>query len=251
MFTFVGQNETVRRRGALVIAISLGLHLAALSALLGAQLWSVPPIREPQVNSVLVLLGQLPVPPGGGQTAVRKEIKKDTSAKQPPLPRTPIHQPDPETVPSKVPADPPPQNASDSVDPNADPLAPAGPGLPPGDGPGPPGPTSGPAGPAGPIDDAPIMVDGSVVKPQLIPESKVQPRYTEIARKARLQGMVVLEAIIDERGNVVNVRVLRGLPMGLTDEAMAAVSQWKFRPATLAGRPVKVYFSLRVDFLVH
>jgi protein TonB len=250
MFTFVEPNEKVRRRGTLVIAISLGLHLAALSALLGAQLWNVPPVQEPPVNTVFLLLGPLPIPPGGGQTEVRKEVKKEIAA-QPPLTRPPIHQPDPETIPTRPAAeDPARQSPSDAkADPNASPgpsIPGDGPG-PPGDGPGPPG----PAGPGGPVDDAPISVNGSVVKPQLIPETQVQPRYTEIARKARLQGMVVLEAIIDERGNVVNVRLLRGLPMGLSEEAMAAVSQWKFKPATLAGRPVKVFFSLRVDFMVH
>jgi protein TonB len=250
MFTFVEPHEKVRRRGTLVIAISLGLHLAALSALLGTQLWRVPPVEEPPVNTVFLQLGPLPIPPGGGQTEARKEVKKEIAA-QPPLTRPSIHQPDPETVPTRPAAeDVPRQSASDvKADPNASPgpsIPGDGPGIL-GDGPGPPGPVS----PVGPIDDAPISVNGSVVKPQLIPETKVQPRYTEIARKAHLQGMVVLEAIIDERGNVVNVRLLRGLPMGLSEEAMAAVSQWKFKPATLAGRPVKVFFSLRVDFMVH
>ena len=251
MFTFVGPNEKVRRRGTLVISISLGLHLAALSALLGAQLWSVPPVQEPPVNTVFLLLGPPPARPGGGETVVRQEVKEETAAKQPPLTRPPIHQPDPETVPARpAAADLARPSASDAT---TDPNASSGPSIP-GDGPGPPGDGPGPPGPvspAGPIDDAPISVNGSVVKPELIPETKVQPRYTEIARKAHLQGMVVLEAIIDERGNVVNVRLLRGLPMGLSEEAIAAVSQWKFKPATLAGRPVKVYFSLRVDFMVH
>jgi protein TonB len=254
MFTFVGQQDKARRRATLVVSLSLALHLAALSALLGTQLWSVPPVQEPPVNTVFLMLRQLPVPPGGGQPPVRK----DPLARQPPATRPPIHQPEPRNIPPLLPPEDPARPAVSDVfpDPNTSPLQPAGPGTP-ADGPGfPGGPSgpgfdSGPVGPAGPVDEGPLHVGGGVVRPQLIPETKVQPRYTERARTARLQGLVLLEAIIDERGNVVDVRLVRGLPMGLSDEAIAAVSQWKFRPATLAGKPVKVYFNLRVDFQVH
>ena len=58
------------------------------------------------------------------------------------------------------------------------------------------------------------------------------------------------EAVIDEQGRVTDVRLLRGLPMGLDQEALAAVRQWRFTPATLQGKPVKVYFSLTVSFSV-
>jgi TonB family protein len=61
---------------------------------------------------------------------------------------------------------------------------------------------------------------------------------------------VILEAIIDEEGNVGNTRVLKGLPMGLDKAAMDAVQTWKFKPATLEGRPVKVYYVLTVNFRV-
>jgi len=58
------------------------------------------------------------------------------------------------------------------------------------------------------------------------------------------------EAIIDTGGNVTNVRVLKGLPMGLDRAAVEAVQKWKFKPATLEGRPVKVYYVLTVNFQV-
>ena len=66
------------------------------------------------------------------------------------------------------------------------------------------------------------------------------PQYTEIARKARIQGVVIVEAIIDKTGNVTNVKVLKGLPMGL-DQAggRRRLEVWKFKPATLNGKPVE------------
>ena len=64
------------------------------------------------------------------------------------------------------------------------------------------------------------------------------------------QAFVIIEAIIDERGNVTNARVLKGLPMGLDRSALEAVQKWKFKPATFQGRAVKVYYTLTVNFQV-
>ncbi len=61
---------------------------------------------------------------------------------------------------------------------------------------------------------------------------------------------MIVEAIIDEHGDVANVRVLKGLPMGLDQSAVDAVRAWKFKPSTLEGRPVKVYYVLTVNFKV-
>jgi len=79
---------------------------------------------------------------------------------------------------------------------------------------------------------------------------RVQPVYTETARRARVQGIVIVEAIISRTGQVENVRVLKGLPMGLDQAAVDAVKRWRFRPATQGGRPVNVYFILTVNFKV-
>jgi TonB family protein len=76
------------------------------------------------------------------------------------------------------------------------------------------------------------------------------PIFTEEARKKQLTGVVILEAIIDEDGCVANAHVLQGLPAGLDRSALRAVSDWVFEPATLEGRPVRVYYSLTVSFKV-
>lgn len=96
--------------------------------------------------------------------------------------------------------------------------------------------------------DGPIIVAGDVVPPEKV--DAPQPVYTETARKARIQGVVIVQAIIDKAGNVTNVKVLKGLPMGLEQSAVDAVKRWKFRPATLNGKPVAVYYNLTVNFRI-
>lgn len=103
-----------------------------------------------------------------------------------------------------------------------------------------------PDGPPPMEPDGPIRVGGDVTRPDKI--SGPNPQYTEIARKARIQGVVIVEAIIDKNGNVTNVRVLKPLPMGLDQAAVDAVENWKFKPATLNGKPVDVYYNLTVNF---
>jgi protein TonB len=61
---------------------------------------------------------------------------------------------------------------------------------------------------------------------------------------------VIVETIIDGNGNVTDVRVLKGLPMGLDASAIDAVKKWKFKPGTLNGQPVPVIFTLTVNFTV-
>jgi TonB family protein len=96
--------------------------------------------------------------------------------------------------------------------------------------------------------DGPYQVGREVTAPVRI--SGVPPIYTELARRARVSGTVVVEAIIDQQGDVTSVRVLRGLPMGLDRAAVAAVQTWKFKPAMRNGKPVRVYYVLTVNFSV-
>ena len=89
-------------------------------------------------------------------------------------------------------------------------------------------------------------VGGEVEPPRVV--RRVQPKYTEEARQERLQGVTILEAVIDEHGEVAEIRVLKGLGSGLDTAAVDAVKQWKFVPAMLHGKPVAVYFTLTVSF---
>jgi TonB family protein len=94
----------------------------------------------------------------------------------------------------------------------------------------------------------PYRVGGEVSRPEVI--SSTRPVYTELARRARVTGIVVVEAIIDEHGDITNARVLKGLPMGLDQAAVDAIKEWTFKPATLGGKPVPVYYVLTVNFQV-
>jgi periplasmic protein TonB len=77
---------------------------------------------------------------------------------------------------------------------------------------------------------------------------RVEPNYTDSARKAKTTGVVIVEAIIDKEGNVDKVHVIKGLGMGLSEAAAEAVKHWKFKPGTLNGEPVDVIFNLTVNF---
>ena len=92
----------------------------------------------------------------------------------------------------------------------------------------------------------PLFVGGDVTPPRAL--IKTPPQYTELARKERLQGVVIVQAIIDAAGNVAETKVLKGLPMGLNEAAVDAIGQWQFEPAMLDGKPVPVYYNLTINF---
>lgn len=96
------------------------------------------------------------------------------------------------------------------------------------------------------VGGEPRRLGGGIVPPVKI--YYPQPKYTEEGRLSRVQGVVILEAIIDAAGDVQNVKVLKGLPMGLSEEAVATAKEWKFKPATLDGQPVPVFLNLTIRF---
>ena len=96
------------------------------------------------------------------------------------------------------------------------------------------------------IDPIRARSDGSATMPQVI--SRVNPLYPEDARRARVSGIVIVEAEIDQEGNVAWVHVLKPLPNGLGEAAADAVRQWRFTPATIDGKPVPVLFNMTTNF---
>ena len=85
-----------------------------------------------------------------------------------------------------------------------------------------------------------------VTPPQLI--YKVEPEFSEAARKAKYQGVVVLAIEVDASGHPRNLRVLEMLGLGLDEKAIEAVSQWRFRPGYQDGRPVVTMATVEVTF---
>ena len=89
-------------------------------------------------------------------------------------------------------------------------------------------------------------VGGDVFPPEKV--YAPNPQYTDKARKARIQGVVIAQVVIDEEGCVRRIEVLQGLSPDLNAESVKAMAGWKFRPATRTGKPVAVYYNLTVNF---
>lgn len=252
--SLIALEEKKHRRRLAPLPIAVGLHLAVLASVGLAEVWNVDEVGEPPMRVVFIgpeTLPPMPPPPAGGP-------RQQTDTKAPATPNTPV-QPDPEILPDLPSTDPAPQAAADV--PFVEGGSPLGSpdgiiggvdiGVPGGD-------------PNSNLDQGGIGWGGPVVAPE--PQTEVvryngtmtrpvqlsgrQPRYSELARRAGIQGTVILEAVIDKQGRVSNVRILKGLPMGLDAEAVAAVQGWTFEPAKMEGRPVAVYYTLTVHFEV-
>jgi protein TonB len=76
---------------------------------------------------------------------------------------------------------------------------------------------------------------------------KVTPQYPPLAKHARIQGVVVLQALIGKDGSITGLHVVSGHPM-LTNAALEAVKEWKYKPYYLNGEPVEVETTINVNF---
>ena len=96
------------------------------------------------------------------------------------------------------------------------------------------------------VGPGPYRVGGGVSAPVLI--HKVEPEYSEEARKAKYQGTVLLHVEIGPEGIATNIRVQRSLGLGLDEKAIECVKQWKFKPGEKDGKPVTVAATIEVNF---
>jgi protein TonB len=92
-----------------------------------------------------------------------------------------------------------------------------------------------------------VRVSQGVIKGLLI--YRVEPAYPPLAKQARIQGVVVMTALIDKGGNVQNLQVVSGHPL-LVPAAIEAVKQWRYQPFLLNGQPVEVETTVTVNFRV-
>jgi protein TonB len=81
-----------------------------------------------------------------------------------------------------------------------------------------------------------------------VPVKTVEPEYSDEGRKARVSGSVLVYAEIDSTGHPRNLKVLRGIGVGLDEKALAAVAQWLFKPGTKGGKAVAVRATFVVNF---
>lgn len=92
---------------------------------------------------------------------------------------------------------------------------------------------------------------GGRISPRAVPATaaswSVAPIYPEIARQARIEGIVIIEATTDIYGRVIDVKVLRSIPL-LDQAAIDAVRQWVYEPMIINGRPRPVIFTVTVRF---
>jgi periplasmic protein TonB len=103
-----------------------------------------------------------------------------------------------------------------------------------------------PPPPPPPATKAPIRVGGQIQAPTLI--HRVEPFYPPTAVDARLQGLVILEAIVDRDGTVAEVKVLRSASTLLDREAVLAVKQWRYSPLVLNGQRERFVLTVMLSF---
>ncbi len=99
--------------------------------------------------------------------------------------------------------------------------------------------------PSPPDERKPVRPGGKIEPPRIV--RRVQPVYPVIAQTSRVQGTVVIEALIGTDGRVRNAVVMRGRDV-LNDAALTAVRQWVFTPTRLNGEPVEVIMTVTVVF---
>jgi len=96
-----------------------------------------------------------------------------------------------------------------------------------------------------PPPDKPVRVGGQIKAPRKVRD--LAPTYPEVAKQARVEGVVILEAVISPQGRVTEVKVLRGSPL-LDEAAVNAVKGWAYTPTLLNGVPVPVVMTVTVSF---
>ena len=96
-----------------------------------------------------------------------------------------------------------------------------------------------------PVARAPVRIGGELKAPALV--ERVEPEYPPLAVRAQVQGVVILEAVVDPHGRVEEVRVLRSIPL-LDKAAITAVRQWRYSPLLLNGTPERFVLTVTVSF---
>lgn len=100
--------------------------------------------------------------------------------------------------------------------------------------------------PAGSGTGEAIRIGPGVTPPRIL--HKVEPEYSPIARADHVQGTLILELVVNEKGRASDITVISPLGFGLDERAVAAVKTWEFKPGMKDGRPVKILATVEVNF---
>jgi protein TonB len=235
-------TSTRQRRSPLDWALSLFIHVAILSVLLLVPLFVSQGIDMHKLQTTLLIA---PMPP---MAAPPPPPSMARAIRTPPKVFTPGKLTAPTFIPKAVPA-----STSDAAPPEESFAAFAG--VPGGVSRGQIGGiVGGMTGVAAPVaatmpaaekPKGPVRVGGAVSPPRLI--FGPAPQYPILARQSRIQGIVVIDAIIDEHGNVIGEKIVSGHPL-LVQAALKAVSQRKYDPTILDGEPTPVDLTVEVTF---
>lgn len=217
----------------LSLPLAVGLHVLVIGAFVGASTWFTGEAPEPAIPIVFPVSSSAPPPPPGNGGVARAPRGSRPHA------ASPLVQPDPSSTAALA------ATPDETGMPAGDPS----------DSTGEPGLFGGDENGTGPLQAVtigepaaePIFIPGGDVHaPKLL--QRVEPDYPEAARRAHLEGTLILEATITAIGAVAEVRVLRPLNPLLDEAAERALLQWRYRPATLNGRAVPVYLTVTVRF---
>lgn len=215
--------------------VSVAVHALVVATAIVLSGWAFQEPPDPDTPTIF----QVSLPAPAGPAARNSPTESSRRTGQPPQPTIRPALPEAWSLPAVVPL-----SSSDSKQAGSDAVGDSegGGGTVPG------GISTDPSA-AGRGEGPPIPVGGDVREPRLI--QRVEPAYPDAARIARIQGLVVLEAIITTAGRVENLRVLRSPSPLLSESALSAVGRWRYLPATLNERPVNVFLTVTVDFKLH
>jgi protein TonB len=236
--------ESKRRKGTgkkpLTFFLSVIIHGLVIGTVVAASLWFVEDVPEPPIP--VQFYAAAPPPPPPPPPPAPKAAPQKAQPKPTPQVTERVMSPTviPDVIPQPLPAPEPVQTPGEGVEGGVEGGVPGGVVG---------GVIGGTKGGTGTDVGAPLRVGGDVKAPIL--KERVEPVYPEPARKARMQGVVILEAIITADGTVSDVKVLKSVNPLLDAAAERAVSHWTYRPATLGGRAVSVYLTVTVNFQLH
>ena len=93
-----------------------------------------------------------------------------------------------------------------------------------------------------------VAITDDITPPRL--SEVANPYYTPEARKKKIEGTVTLAIVVDQKGDVTDAKVVKGLGYGLDENAIVAVKEWKYKPAEKDGEPIAVKMEVTVDFFL-